>query len=379
MKNQMELFNKGEFEMLYQNFAGDQDLMAVLAQMQTSHGIHGRKAWENADAMIRLVAAHESLSAMITDDAMDALDNFLNHSQCMTGYDRKVMLHQLYFGLKLYQDDTLMERVKEGATESQLFREYFTRWGEDPSVTDQMLESDIREMMSRYHISPKAMKAIASRMEKNQDMLASASALGQDGQRFKCIVAMDLYLRGNGTMTMDEAVSTACTNVELGAVADAVSRGRITEERAKKIIAVVAICCILFSILMAMFAPQILTAAAHILVNPTWVAANSAAPQIAAQGVATAAAVAKASVMSAQNGLMLGGIAIAAVKNTASQWMGRLVANRTFVRASAADAAAAMDAMADRDEAENAAVRASFPEASEEITVQAHQAAQAFA
>ena len=101
MKNQMELFHKGEFEMLYQNFAGDQDLMAVLAQMQTSHGIHGRKAWENADAMIRLVAAHESLSAMITDDAMDALDNFLNHSQCMTGYDRKVMLHQLYFGLKL--------------------------------------------------------------------------------------------------------------------------------------------------------------------------------------------------------------------------------------------------------------------------------------
>ena len=199
MKNQMELFHKGEFEMLYQNFAGDQDLMAVLAQMQTNHGIHGRKAWENADAMIRLVAAHESLSAMITDDAMDALDNFLNHSQCMTGYDRKVMLHQLYFGLKLYQDDTLMERVKEGATESQLFREYFTRWGEDPSVTDQMLESDIREMMSRYHISPKAMKAIASRMEKNQDMLASASALGQDGQRFKCIVAMDLYLRGNGT------------------------------------------------------------------------------------------------------------------------------------------------------------------------------------
>ena len=272
-----------------------------------------------------------------------------------------------------------MERVKEGATESQLFREYFTRWGEDPSVTDQMLESDIREMMSRYHISPKAMKAIASRMEKNQDMLASASALGQDGQRFKCIVAMDLYLRGNGTMTMDEAVSTACTNVELGAVADAVSRGRITEERAKKIIAVVAICCILFSILMAMFAPQILTAAAHILVNPAWVAANSAAPQIAAQGVATAAAVAKTGVMSAQNGLMLGGIAIAAVKNTAAQWMGRLVANRTFVRASAADAAAAMDAMADRDETENAAIRASFPEASEEITVQAHQAAQAFA
>lgn len=358
MNTQMELFTKGEFSTLYRNVREDKGMLAVMSQMQAPYGINERKAYENADAIIRLVAAHENASNMLSEDAMEVLNTFLKESERMRGYDRRILLHQLYFGLKLYQDEELIEQVKEGTGESALFREYYTRCGEDPAITEAMLEEDIRKLMGNYRISPKAMRVIVRQMEKNQNLRATASALGEDGMRFKCIVAMDLYLRNKDTMTMEQAVNIACTNVQLQAVADAVSRGQITEERAKIIFVVVAMVFILCSIALALYAPHIAKAAAGVLMDPTWITANletfAAADLVTADfAVGTAAAKIKTDVVMAKDGLLFGGLALAAISDKVAEWMGRIAANRTYVRSAAeANTADAMENMISHIEAE---------------------------
>jgi len=359
MNTQMELFTKGEFADLYRNIREDNGLLTAMRQMQMPYGITERKAYENADAVIRLVAAHENISNMLSEDALDVLDTFLKDSEKMSGYDRKVLLHQLYFGLKVCQDEALIEQVKEGTGENALFREYYNRCGDDPAITVEMLEEDIRKLMGNYRISPEAMRVIVRQMEKSQDLRATASALGQEGMRFKCVVAMDLYLRNQDTMTMDQAVNIACTNVQLQAAADGVSRGLITEERAQKIIFAVAVACILCSIAMALYAPQIIDLAVYADAIGEFEAVNALLAK-------------HASVTTVKDWFFIGGMAFTLISDKAAEWIGRIAANRTYVRSSAeANTAEAMEMMIDRMEAE--AVETAAEPVIKEAAETAHQ------
>lgn len=359
MNTQMELFTKGEFADLYRNIREDEGMMAVMSQMQKPYGISDRKAYENSDAVIRLVAAHENLSNMLSEDALEVLDTFLKDSEKMSGYDRKVLLHQLYFGLKVCQDEALIEQVKEGTGESALFREYYNRCGEDPTITAEMLEEDIRKLMGNYRISPEAMRVIVRQMEKSQDLRATASALGREGMRFKCLVAMDLYLRNQDTMTVDQAVNIACTNVQLQAAADGVSRGLITEERAKKIFFAVAVACVLCSVALALYAPQIIDLVLY----------ADAIGEIEA----VHALVAKHTfVTTVKEWFFVGGMAVTLISDKVAEWIGRIAANRTYVRSSAeANTAEAMEMMIDRMEAE--AVETAAEPVIKEAAKTAHQ------
>lgn len=342
MNAQMELFNKGEFADLYRNIREDEGMMAVMNQMQKPYGVSERKAYENADAVIRLVAAHKNLSNMLSEDALEVLDTFLKDSEKMSGYDRKVLLHQLYFGLRVCQDEALIEQVKEGTGEGALFREYYTRCGEDPSVTAEMLEDEIRKLMGNYRVSPEAMRVIVRQMEKSQDLRATASALGRAGMRFKCIAALDLYLRNQDTMTMDQAVNIACTNVQLQAAADGVSRGLITEERARKIIFAVAVASILCSIALAMYAPQLINLAVYADAIGEYEAVNALLAKHAA-------------VTTAKEWFFIGGVTIPLISDKVAEWIGRIAGGRSYIRhAEAVNTAEAMESMIDRMEAEAA-------------------------
>lgn len=345
MTNQMKLFTKGDFNELYSNLRSEESLMAVLSRMQVPYGVQARKAYENADAMIRLVAAHENAANMLSDDALEVLNAFLMNSERMGGYDQKVLLHQLYFGLKIYQDEELVEKVKEGAAESDLFREYYMRWGEDPSITGPMLREEIRRMMGNYRISPEAMRHIVKQMEKSKDLRATATALGEEGMEFKAIVAMDLYLRNKDTMSMEEAAHIACTNVELQAVADGVSCGQITEERAKKILAVICVLCILIGIALAFQVPQIAAMANTVL-------PHAAVSQEAAYTY-EALRILKHKTILAREGFLFGIFAYEIIGDKVAEWVGQLAAKRAFVRsAQKAATAAAMENMIARGEAE---------------------------
>lgn len=256
MKNMFVQLSKDNFDSLYRNLCEDKGLMTVLAEMQVKQGIPERKAFENAGDMVRLVAERQNLEDLLSEDARKTLDLFLSKSGQMNGYDRKVLLHQMYFGMKLYQDPELVERLQSGTSREALFHEYYTRCGEDPAVTEEMLEKDIRSMISGYRISPKAMRCIAGRMARRRDLFATSAALGEKGLRFKCITAMDLYLRNKDNMTMEEAVNISGTNVQLEGVADALSCGQITCSRANMLLTVVCLASFLVGVAVLFSVPH---------------------------------------------------------------------------------------------------------------------------
>lgn len=331
MTTQMNLFTKDEFERLYKRLRSEEGMMTVMSRMQKNYGINERKAYENADTVIQLVAAQHNAFNMLSDDAQEVLDQFLNESSVkMNGSERKVMLHLLYFGLKLYQDEELIEKMKEGTSEAVLFKEYYTHCSEDSSITEAALEDEIRKMMGNYRISAKSMRYIVRQMEQNQNLRATVSELGEDGMRFKSIVAMDLYLRHKDTMTMEEAVHIACTNVELQAVADGVSHGQITEDTAKKILTVISLLCLIIVI--------------------AWMTKN---PEVVAK-IAKALSIKK---MSNHTLIMLLGLGVfrisSVIGDKIADWMGQFAAKRTFVRtAEEVNTSVAMEALCDRMEAE---------------------------
>lgn len=298
--------NRAEFDRLYCNFSKDEGLMAVMSQMQAGYEISERKAYENADAVIRMVAEYENLSSLLSDNAMDVLDDFLEKARLKDADNWKFTLHRMRFGLMLYQEPELLDRLKEGDSEAALFEEYL-RYTENVFMAEPWLEEDIRDRVRNYHLSPKVMRVITRQMEKDDSIMATSAALGEGGQRFKCIAAMDLYLRNKDTMSMAEAVSVACTSVEFQAVAYAVGYGQIVEERARKLLDIAALTFTFFYLGTLIFAPTI-------------------------------------------SSFMLAGLAIAFISDYAASLAGRIVANVSYIKESRA--ANALEGMASRLEAE---------------------------
>ena len=382
MKTEFTMFNKESFAALYRELREDEGLMTTLAHMQVERGIPERKAFENANDMIRLVAERENLEDMLSEDAKATLDKFLHESNKMGSYDRKVLLHQLYFGLKLYQDPELVDQLQEGVSMEKLFHDYYTRWGEDPSITEEMLEEQVNALIANHHISPQAMRVIARRLKRNANTLATSAVLGEQGQRFKCVAAMELYLRNQDTLTMEEAVNAACTSVQTEAVADAVSSGQIADDRAMKILLTIFAASLLASIILPFIIPMAANAMDSLAQDSaTEVVRNifsSDAYIIATEGVRheTNDAIVQAAFHSApraqsvvdrvrqmyriSDGLFFGSLAIGAVSEKAAELVGRMVAKHKFVRSDKEFLVAeAMNAMADRAEAaQEAAERA---------------------
>lgn len=351
MKTEKNLFTKNEFAALYENLNSDRDLMDVLSKMQVEHGIHERKAYENADALIRMVAERENLCSMLSEDAAQVLDTFLNESDRMTGYDRKIQLQKLAFGLKLYQDNALLDKLKEGADYGQLFHEYYTENEKDSSVTCETLEEDVRNLMANYHISSKAMRHFVKRLEEGEGLVATSAALGQEGLRFKCVAAMDLYLRNQKTMTVEDAVNTACADVEIQAVADAVAKGQLTEERALKIISIAVSAAIILGIVLLLARPLLMEAMTSALTDPFWIG-NVANLGAGMEGAVTATGMITGKMVKTANTLLIGGTVVSWISELVAQWMGELSAKRCFRRhMKESEAVKALNQMADHVEA----------------------------
>ena len=158
--------NRAVFDQLYRDFSADQGLMAVMSQMQARYGISERKAYENADAVIRMVAEYENLSSLLSDDAMDVLDDFLEKARLKDADNWKFTLHRMRFGLMLYQEPELLDRLKEGDSEEALFEEYL-RHTENVFMSEPWLEEDIHDRVRNYRIPPKVMRVITRQMEKD--------------------------------------------------------------------------------------------------------------------------------------------------------------------------------------------------------------------
>lgn len=237
MENGFVFFDKTFRKDIYQNMVNEQEhqsLMQTLIQMQTAQGINRKEAAAMAGLCIMAVTSCESIRSELTEDTASLVEEILGHAEKSDDAER--ILHKLYFGLSVYPD---FVAANNQMTVDELFWRYYREI--KGTKTIETLKSDIRNALVNYRLTPEVIQAMAMKMEGSGDYLATAAALGEGGISFKCIAAMELYLNNRDTMTIHEAANIACAGVEVQAAADAVGRGMLTRDVAKKILIIAGI------------------------------------------------------------------------------------------------------------------------------------------
>ena len=238
---------KQSFQFFYRTLSADTSLMRTLADMQS--GVSERKAFENAEAIIQAVAAFEGTKASFQEDTQAVVYSFLQESPMLQGEHRMLQLHRLHFGLMLRDDEELVEALKQGATRESLFEKYYAAASQDETITEEVLTDAICTQLSALAVSPEVMTAIVRKLEDTNGMLPNAAAVSADGQRFQCILAMQLYLSNQDQgITFSEAATLACTTTEVHAIADAAGRGLITDDQITRAIEVIGAVVVLIGI-----------------------------------------------------------------------------------------------------------------------------------
>ncbi len=252
MKNSTNFFDKTFQYQIYEQMlrAGEKNnLTETLMEMQTTRGIDPVQAKKTAQICIAAVASCEGIRDAVSEDAMAVFDQFLDHLKTKSTEDQEMFLHKLYFGLTAHQDANLVAELERGVSTHELFWRYYSRQTMQlPHMSAAELENRIRQALGSFYLSPQVMKALTKKMENTGDYLATAAALGENGANYKCIVAMEIYLNHSDSMTIHEAANMACAGVQTQAVADAVSKGFLSRELAKKILIAAAIAAVVIGV-----------------------------------------------------------------------------------------------------------------------------------
>ena len=106
-------------------------------------------------------------------------------------------------------------------------------------------------------------------MGRSNGHLAAAEALGESGRNLKCLMTMETWLRDRENLTMEEAANIASSSAETQAVTDALQRGYITRDVAKKLLIVLGITVAVVGIIYAIHTvPALTEAVAHLAAGP---------------------------------------------------------------------------------------------------------------
>lgn len=359
-KNEYVLYSKQEFMEIYREISSDKGLLTALVDMQTKAGINERKAYETANELIGEVARFECTKELVQEETTAVLDDFLKCARNLQGYDRKVILHQMAFGLELYSDPAMLDKIKEGSTPDELFRAYYAAHGEDPALTEEVLEKNIRRKMEQFRLSPGALRTIAWKLGQSQEVLATAAALGEHHLRFQCVAAMDLYLRTADTISVADAVILSSTHADVEAAADAVARGQMAAETASKIIIAVCLTALILGGMVILSTHFIPGAVGTIIGNSSWGLLNSELGYAALSdgltfmelGVGAGAAVLKESLVSTGMNLLFTGLGVGIFSDRIAAVLGNICAKSNFLHRDYSPAVAdSLNTLADRAEA----------------------------
>lgn len=237
METKFNFFDSTFHQDIYQGMVDTQEnreLLDTLTRMQTAAGIPQEEATAMAGLCIAAVTSCESVRQELSGDAQAVVADLLADAEKCGDYD--LLLHKLYFGMAIYPDYAATESALSA---DELFWRYYNE--NKGEKTAEELKDAICDALGNYSLSPEVLQAMVKKMESSGDYLATAVALGEGGISFKCIAAMELYLKNRDTMTVHEAANIACAGVEIQAAADAVSKGMITRATAKKILIVAGI------------------------------------------------------------------------------------------------------------------------------------------
>ena len=106
------------------------------------------------------------------------------------------------------------------------------------SDNEQELKTRLAETIKGLNLSEKQVKRWAKELCDSSDVVVTSAAFGRESFEFKCFCAARLFCKkgDNENMTVEEAAVSACTTIELQAVADAVHRGQLTAKAARQIL-----------------------------------------------------------------------------------------------------------------------------------------------
>ena len=232
METKFDFFDRTFHQDIYRGMVDTQEnheLVQTLIRMQTGAGTCREEAAAMAGLCIAAVTSCESVRQEISGDATAVVNGILEEAE--KSGDRELILHKMYFGTTVYPEYAAEENALSA---DELFWRYYNE--NKGEKTDEELKDGIREALANYSLSADVLRAIARKLEASGDYLATAAALGEGGISFKCIAAMELYLKNRDALTIHEAANIACAGVEIQAAADTLGKGMITRETAKKIL-----------------------------------------------------------------------------------------------------------------------------------------------
>lgn len=222
------------------NLCHGKELRAELIRL----GKAGRSEEESAalaDRIMKEVLVYENVRETVEENTSGAVNELFAMMDTMEQKDRVLALDKILFGLECVSDDEAFARAVNAADAEALYRE---RHGEGPECSDEtedILKRKLLLKVENMNLSPKALQRLAGRFGNGEGWVATAAAFGREGYALKCLAAMDLIQRGGKEADVSEAVLTACVDVDMQAVADAVSRGQMVEKVALTVLKVATI------------------------------------------------------------------------------------------------------------------------------------------
>lgn len=252
MENNINFFDKTFSREIYEHIleVGEKhNLMDTLVKMQTSQGIGRDAAEQTAKLCVAAVASCESVRDEVSENAASVLEKLFAQIDKGPATSQALSLQKLYFGLTFYSDPDTLAELEKGTSADELFWKFYSEESaRKPQQSVEELKSRVRAAAENFCISPELMALMVKKAESSGDYLASAAALGEAGTVFKCVAAMDIYLNNADSMTIHEAANIACAGAQTQAAADAVSKGLISRDLAKKILIAASIAAVIIGV-----------------------------------------------------------------------------------------------------------------------------------
>lgn len=228
------IFSSADYKYFYKSITSDENLFKVLTKMGEEHNLPTADAEDRAKELMEAVANYQYVRNSVFDNrAMETLEDYLE--TCGSSrFDKLHILHQINFGLSLYDGNDAVSLIRKDTNGNELFTQYMKKEG-DRIDSEEELKDSIKENMSHICLSSHHLRQYAQSLKTSDNVLASSKVLSKEGYKYKCIVSMQIYLK-NEEFNLKEAVVTACREADIQAIANAVRIGEASQEYANKFI-----------------------------------------------------------------------------------------------------------------------------------------------
>lgn len=231
-----DFFDKKGFSGFYSAMNADTSNYESVYNALSSRRMTDRKRAEVAESILTQVSAYEyAKQNVLNGESKQIFDNFMAGIETLEPAEKTKILLELDFGLNVYQNPDLTERIKEGAEIPALFEEYHSEVYKSGNPDTDQLKDKVYDKLSNFNLSPNAMQLFTEYL-RNGDVCVTCAMASEQNELFKAELAARIFA-SDENMSVEQAVYTACTLSDSQAIADAVGEGIVAKEKAQRIIA----------------------------------------------------------------------------------------------------------------------------------------------